>query len=194
MRSPPPSRAPLSAAPSPLRPWRGAAGRATRPSSCPRPSAPYLSPAGRSSATRSVSSAASAAWPRKPASARSGPPRYRPPGAGAGRDAAAAGARGSRRLWGAAGGWSRRALSLGGPRGSGAPSFSPRVFPAEFAVLAAVGTPLVLFSSRAPVAGVPFVPLPQATLMTQRPCEAVLELRSGFGAGEKPVGTVRARA
>lgn len=52
------------------------------------------------------------------------------------------------------GGW----LSLGGPRGSGAPSFSPRVFPAEFAVLAAVGTPLGLFSSRAPVAGVPFVP------------------------------------
>lgn len=65
-------------APFPPRPWRGAAGRATRPSSCRRPSAPCSSPAGRSSATRSASSAASAAWPRKPASARSGPPRYRP--------------------------------------------------------------------------------------------------------------------
>lgn len=66
-------------APLPLGPWRGAAGRATRPSSCRRPSVPCSSPAGRSSATRSASSAASAAWPRKPASARSGPPRYRPP-------------------------------------------------------------------------------------------------------------------
>lgn len=66
-------------APLPQRPWRGAAGRAMRPSSCRRPSAPCSSPAGRSSATRSASSVASAAWPRKPASARSGPPRYRPP-------------------------------------------------------------------------------------------------------------------
>lgn len=110
-----------------------------RPSSFPRPSAPCLSPAGRSSATLSALSAASAAWPRKPASARSGHPRYCPSGAWGGGRA------------GDQGGWEglsgvRREVSAapgsrwqsGGLGDTGAPSPTPGVRPG-FRVSPSVG-------------------------------------------------------
>lgn len=58
-------------------PWRAWGRGATRRSSCHRRSAQSLSPAGRSSQTRSALSAASGLWRRKPASAKSDRPRYR---------------------------------------------------------------------------------------------------------------------
>lgn len=68
-------------------PWRAWGRGATRRSSCHPRSAQCLSPAGRSSQTRSASSAASGLWRRRPASAKSDRPRYRPPGREGGVDA-----------------------------------------------------------------------------------------------------------